>query len=72
VDKTCINCEHFRQGSAGPTKPEHDWGDCLKAKKHAWGAGDAEKSVNFRWADAGCEDFEPKLTPAEGKQVDSQ
>jgi len=42
MDKTCINCRHFRQGSAGPTKPEHVWGDCLKAKKHAWVTGDTD------------------------------
>jgi len=58
MDKTCINCRHFRRGSVGPTKPEHVWGDCLKAEKHAWVTGDTEKSLNFTWADAGCEDFE--------------
>ena len=59
MDKTCVNCKYFRQGSVGPTKPEYVWGDCLKAKEHAWGTGDAEKSVNFTWADGVCEDFEP-------------
>ena len=60
MDKKCINCKHFRQGSVGPTKPEYVWGDCLKAKKHSWGVGDAEKSLKFTWADGGCEDFGPK------------
>ena len=44
MDKTCVSCKHFRQGSVGPTKPEHVWGDCLKARAHAWGTGDAENS----------------------------
>jgi hypothetical protein len=59
MDKKCINCKYFRQGSVGPTKPEYVWGDCLKASKHAWGSGNAEKSANFTWGNGNCEDFEP-------------
>lgn len=58
MDKKCINCEHFRQGSVGPTKPEYVWGDCVKASKRALVAGNVEKSFSFTWGDGGCEDFE--------------
>ena len=56
----------------GPKKPEYVWGDCLNAKRHTWDPGETEKSANFTWADAGCEDFEPNETPADGKKEDSQ
>ena len=74
MDRTCINCQHFRQGSIGPTRPEYVWGDCLKAREHAWGEGDAGKSVNFAWADGSCDDFEPKLrlTSDDGERTDYQ
>ena len=59
MDKKCINCKHFRQGSVGPTKPEHVWGDCLKASENAWSTVDNEKSANFTWGNGDCEDFAP-------------
>ena len=40
MDNKCVNCRYFRQGSIGPTKAEHVWGDCLKATEHAWGGED--------------------------------
>lgn len=67
MDKKCVNCRHFRQGSVGPTRPEHVWGDCLKAKEHAWGGQGTDTAVSFTWADGGCERFEPRET-AEGGQ----
>ncbi|MHC4166659.1 MAG: hypothetical protein ACYSWQ_06865 [Planctomycetota bacterium] len=59
MDKKCVNCRHFRQASVGPTRPEYVWGDCLRAKKHAWGAEGMGSAVSFTWADGGCEQFEP-------------
>ena len=67
MDKKCINCRHFRQGSVGPTKPEHVWGDCLKAKKHALGGEGTGTAGSFTWADGGCEQFELMGTPTDGR-----
>jgi hypothetical protein len=58
MDNKCIDCSYFRQGSVGPTRPEHVWGDCLKVIKHASGRDDAGVMVSFRWADASCKQFE--------------
>jgi hypothetical protein len=41
------------------------WGDCLKPRKHAWGAQDREKRVFLRRADESCDDFEPRAAPAD-------
>ena len=59
MEKKCINCRHFRQGSVGPTRREYVWGDCLKPKEHFWGAENVDSVVNFTWADGFCEQFEP-------------
>jgi len=63
MDKKCSNCRHFRKGSVEPTRPEHVWGDCLKAKAHYRGAENTGLTVAFTWADGYCEDFEPSEAP---------
>lgn len=60
MDRKCINCRHFRQGSVGPTKPEYVWGDCAKGKNEAQRTEDSALDVSFVWADGCCGHFEPK------------
>ncbi len=72
MDKKCIECEHFRRGSVGPTRPEYVWGDCLKVREHAWGSEESEESVNFTWADGCCENFEPRQTSADDRRAATQ
>lgn len=62
MDKKCINCRHYRQGSVGPTRKEYIWGDCLKSKKHAGEGEDSGSKADFTWADGFCGNFEPKET----------
>ena len=71
MENKCVNCRYFRQGSIGPTKAEHVWGDCLKATEHAWGGEDTGPGVSFAWADGCCEQFEPKDNPEEDQTVNS-
>ncbi len=71
MDRKCINWRHFRQGSVGPTKAEYVWGDCLKAKEHAWGGNSESTAAKFAWADGFCECLEPKETSEEGRKPDS-
>ncbi len=68
----CINCQHFRQGSLGLTKPEQIWGGCLRVKEHAQSAKDKAVCVGFKWADGSCEHFEPKETSDDSPGPDSQ
>ncbi len=71
MDKKCINCRQFRQGSVGPTKAEHVWGDCLKAKERACGRDSTSGPASFAWADGCCEQFEPREMPQEDQKPDS-
>ncbi len=69
MEKRCINCKYFRKGSVEPAKDV--WGDCVKPRKHVWGAEDTETRVFFTWADNSCDDFEPRKAPADQSAQDS-
>ena len=60
MDKKCIDCKHFKQGSVGPTKTEHVWGDCLRAANCAGVAENPAEAAVFTWADGSCDHFEPR------------
>ncbi len=72
MEVKCVNYRHFRRGSFGPTDPEHVWGDCLKAKEHAWGGEGMGTTVSFTWGDSSCRHFEPKETSDDSPAPDSQ
>ncbi|TKJ34305.1 MAG: hypothetical protein CEE38_18555 [Planctomycetes bacterium B3_Pla] len=60
MDKKCIDCKYFKQGSVGPTKTEHVWGDCLKAADCAGVAENPAGAGVFTWADGSCDHFESR------------
>lgn len=62
MDRKCKNCEHFRQGSAGPTKDV--WGDCVKPGGYACDGQDTKKLGVFLQGGKTCADFEPRTKPA--------
>jgi hypothetical protein len=63
MDRKCKNCEHFRQGSAGPTR--NVWGDCVKPGKYTRDGQDTKTLGVFLWGGKNCADFEPRKTLAD-------
>ncbi len=70
MEKKCINCKHFRKGSVEPAK--NVWGDCVKPGQYSYDSHDRERPSAFTWAHRSCDDFEPRETPVEKSEKESQ
>ena len=68
MEKKCINCLYFKQGSLGPTTKEYIWGDCQKKERRSWADNNTGSIINFTWADGYCDYF---TLPEDNKQYEA-